>query len=63
MKKTYFEYSEAKYTQYGEVDDRYSIKRQLKCKSFQWYLENIYPESDLLIDAIQIGQVSKRFGL
>ncbi|XP_055496989.1 polypeptide N-acetylgalactosaminyltransferase 16 [Leucoraja erinacea] len=29
---------------YGNVADRQELRRRLQCKSFQWYLANIYPE-------------------
>jgi polypeptide N-acetylgalactosaminyltransferase len=28
----------------GDITSRLNLKKQLKCKSFGWYLKNIYPE-------------------
>lgn len=41
-----------------DVSSRTTLRKNLNCKSFQWYIDNIYPEIDLRKDAKFIGQVS-----
>lgn len=50
-------YLESKYTQFGDLEDRFALRKELHCKNFQWFLENIYPESELLIGLHQMGKV------
>jgi len=33
--------------EYGDISDRNSLRSSLKCQSFQWYLDNIYPDAQI----------------
>lgn len=41
----------------GESDDRWDLRQELKCNSFQWYLENVYPDSHIPLYYQYLGQV------
>ncbi len=32
---------------YGDISTRVELRKKLKCRSFQWYLDNVYPEIPL----------------
>ncbi|PIK47872.1 putative polypeptide N-acetylgalactosaminyltransferase 1 [Apostichopus japonicus] len=49
--------------QYGSVEDRLNLKKSLKCKDFDWYLEHVYPGHILPQNYEHLGQiVNKRTG-
>ncbi|XP_016967941.1 putative polypeptide N-acetylgalactosaminyltransferase 9 isoform X2 [Drosophila biarmipes] len=43
---------------WGDVSDRRKLRNDLKCKSFKWYLDNIYPELFIPGDSVAHGEMA-----
>ena len=44
---------------YGDISARLDLRKRLRCKSFQWYLENVYPDQNIPADNfVALGEVN-----
>lgn len=46
---------------FGDISARVQLRNDLGCKSFQWYLDNIFPELFIPGDAVAQGEVRLTF--
>ncbi|XP_069359727.1 putative polypeptide N-acetylgalactosaminyltransferase 9 isoform X3 [Maniola hyperantus] len=42
---------------YGDISSRRSLREKLECKSFEWYLKNIYPELFIPGESVAHGEI------
>lgn len=41
----------------GQLAQRKELRHSLKCRSFRWFLENVYPEAPVPYDTFHLGQI------
>lgn len=59
-KKYYYERFNFNLGNYGDVSSRKELRKRLKCKSFGWYLTNVYPELFIPGAAIAAGEIRNK---
>lgn len=54
--------ADLKTVNHGDLSSRLELRKRLKCKSFKWYLENIYPDQQIPgTDYLAHGEVREQF--
>jgi len=58
FKNYYYERIQNQLGDYGDVSSRKSLRNSLECKSFAWYLQNIFPSQFIPGESQHFGEVS-----
>ncbi|XP_064613931.1 polypeptide N-acetylgalactosaminyltransferase 5-like isoform X2 [Liolophura sinensis] len=56
-KKYYYDRIHYDLGDYGDVSDRQRLRQRLQCRSFQWYLDNVYPHLYVPVDVKASGNI------
>uniref|UniRef100_H3AA67 Polypeptide N-acetylgalactosaminyltransferase n=1 Tax=Latimeria chalumnae TaxID=7897 RepID=H3AA67_LATCH len=43
---------------FGDISERIALRKRLQCRSFKWYLQNVYPEMRIYNNTVTYGEVS-----
>lgn len=59
--KYYYQRSGKDKGDFGDISDRKHLRNDLQCKSFKWFIENIYPEIFIPGDAVAQGDIANKW--